>query len=203
VLAVERFLKDVPGPRIGRRLLAGVVDPVLRAVSPETWRPGHGRTLTQVDGFDERFDDLWQRTRDSFGAACVRTSEFLRWRYTRCPLTQYVTLALTERDERVAGYAVCTEGSDRQVRVIDLWAGADKEALDDVLAGVLTWSRARGAASVACGEAGVTLLREALVRFGFRQRGPAAAIAVSPQRAHSPRLEPHAWYFMLADEDYN
>jgi hypothetical protein len=94
-------------------------------------------------------------------------------------------------------------GSDRQVRVIDLWAGADREALDDLLAGLLTWARSRGAASAACGEGGLTHVREALVRFGFRPRGPETAIAVSPSGGNAPRPDPNKWYFLLADEDYN
>jgi hypothetical protein len=203
VLGVERFLNDMPGPRLGRRLVAGVVDPVLRVTSPETWRPRHGRTVARVETFDQRFDALWERTRDSFEVACERTSEFLTWRYARCPLAKYVTLALAERDERLSGYAVCTVGSDRQVRVIDLWAGADEQARDDLLAGLLSWSRSQGAASVACEEAGVKDVRDSLVRFGFRERSHGTTLVISPPGEKSQRLEPHRWYFLLADEDYN
>jgi hypothetical protein len=204
VLAVERYLTGVPGPRVGRKIIAGVVDPVLRVGSPETWRPRRGRTLVELATFDERFDELWARTADAFGVACERTASFLRWRYDACPLLSYTTLGLIERGgERLAAYAVCTLGSDQQVTVIDFWYGSDASVRDDLLAAVLSWSRAAGAASVACEVAGAGQVAEGLVRFGFRHRGAGSAIVISPTRDGTPAPQLSAWPFLRADEDYN
>ena len=64
-------------------------------------------------------------------------------------------------------------------------------------------ARARGAASVAWELAGTQYLVEALGRFGFRYRGQGASVAVSPPKEGAPHPEAQAWYFLLADEDYN
>jgi hypothetical protein len=204
VLAVERYLTRVPGPRVARKVIAGVVDPVIRAASPETWRPRRGRALVELAGFDERFDELWARTRNAFGVACERTGAFLRWRYDACPLARYTTVGLTARGgPGLLAYAVCTLGEDRQVNVIDLWYGSDACTRDDLLAALLSWSRAAGAASVACEVAGNGNVVEALARFGFRRRGEGATIVISPTRDGKPRPELSAWPFLRADEDYN
>lgn len=204
VLAVGRYLSRAPGPRVAKRVAAGLADPLLRLASPETWRPTRGRAVREVAGFDARFDELWARTAPASDVAGERTSAFLGWRYGLCPVAAYATLGLTDRGgDRLLGYAVCTRGADRQVNVIDLWPAAAAAVRDDLLAGLLRWARAGGAASVACETAGARQVADGLARFGFRHRGAGSAIVVSAARAGATQPALATWHFLRADEDYD
>lgn len=204
VLRVEKFLGRRLRVAALRRVLAGVVNPGVQIFSKETWRRRESARFEAVSSFDDRFDDLWRRASTGSGTLMERTSRFLNWRYGQCPFKRYTILALTPPDGRtVMGYAVCDLRPDNQVALIDLFGEPDDAVREELLARVIHWARAKGAASISCEFSGVHCLRQILDGYGFRFRGPRAAIAVHPG-AGGPNLEQlRDWWFLLADEDYN
>ena len=200
VLRVGRYLRARGGVW---RALAGVapaIDLGLRAVSTYTWRRRRGRAVRELTDFDDRFDALW-------GRACPgavrgeRTAEFLRWRFAACPLRRYRPLGLLARGGALLGYAVVFVDDD-QVIIADMLTDATDGARDDLLAGVLSWSRARGAASVY-----VSCLAprhgEGLWRLGFVERPEEWEKPVVVRSADAAGAHPAEWDLTLGDEDYN
>lgn len=208
VLHVKRFLAARGGvPKVALPLIGAVADTGLRLRSPETRRRVRGRVLKELPAFDGRFDDLWERASAWAGAVGVRTSDFLRWRYTDCPLQTYVTLgSLSPGEDRLFGYLTFYCGADSQVRVADLLTDGSEGVVDDLLAGLALWGRRAGFASVSFEFSGVPGLGDALRRFRFVERELDVQVMVSPgARAvtsdAADRLK--GWYFLRGDENVN
>jgi hypothetical protein len=204
VLRVGRYLRARSGAWGALRGLSPVIDLGLRAVSAYTWRWPRGRAVSELPGFDDRFDALWEQASPTAAVIGERTAGFLRWRFAACPLRRYTPLGLLAADGRLLGYAVVFVG-DEQVTVADLLTDGSDGAADDLLAGLLSWSRRRGAASVAVGCLAPRLERS-LRRFGFVRRpgGHSQPVVVRPADAgRISEAELQDWYLTLGDEDYN
>lgn len=204
VLRVERFLRQRIPRTVVRKALAGIIDPGIRVVSRDTWRPTRGRVVSEVQSVDDRFDALWGRAKTGSRPVMERGSAFLRWRYQECPLASYTILTLNAPGGgELLGYAVCLVKDDGQALIVDLFGGDAGDTWSDLLAGVIRWARGRGLASVACSVHGLADMEEVLRGFGFRLRSPEAPVAILT-RAGGPGLSDlRDWYFLLADEDYN
>ena len=217
VLKTGKYLASATGWKKAARPLAPVVDMGLRLKSPETLRRSHcGRALVRVSQFDQRFDQLWDRVAgDAPPVMGARTAEFLRWRYTDCPLQQYETLALIEGKSdgaegngssgRVLGYITWYPGDDGQCRVADWVFDGSAGAADDLLAGMLRRVRRDGAVSVSCEFFGIDALPAVLGRFGFVERECAATLAVAAKPALADGFldKARGWYFLRGDENVN
>jgi len=57
-----------------------------------------------AEGFDTRFDELWERIRHSQRIMCVRDRRFLEWRFRRPGCSYRIVVA--EKNGRLSGYAV-------------------------------------------------------------------------------------------------
>ena len=208
VLRVERFLNSRKMvPKFARPLVGAIADTGMRLRSPETWRQVKGRVLKELQEFDGRFDDLWEQVSTGAEMIGVRTSDFLRWRYKDCPLQDYVTLGLLSLGEdRLFGYVIFYAGDDEQVRIADLLTDGSESAVENLLAGVIRWSRRTGAASVAFELFGAPWLEGVLRRFRFVKREMDAQLSVfprveAPTELMSDRLKD--WYFLRGDENVN
>jgi hypothetical protein len=187
------------------------IDLALRVRARETWHTVRGRVFKQLEGFDPRFDDLWQRLAPSFPIAGERTHNFLRWRYVDCPLQRHFILALLSPDESaVSAYATCYVGTKQQLQIVDILADpASPGLLDDLVCSVLRWARSHGAASVAIELLGAgptaTVLEPSLERFGFVDRAPTDSLALLAKDQSTPSSADYAssFYFLRGDESYN
>jgi hypothetical protein len=135
-----------------------------------------------------------------------RQTNFLRWRYQDCPLQKYTILGLLEEGgKELLGYAVLYS-ENRWFVIADLLYPSLRATRDDLLAGVLAWSRVRGAISVCCPFLGGRHLEEGMRRFGFHPRGAGRVITYLSRAGFEPPLRREAQqdlYFLLGDEDYN
>jgi hypothetical protein len=203
VLRVGPYLKARSGALRALTPLAPVIDLGLRAVSGYTWRRGRGRIVRELPEFDHRFDDLWQRVSPGLTLAGERTSEFLRWRYAACPFRRFRTVGLlAEGGEQLLGYAVCHVDRDRAMLISYLADRSDGRAMDDLVAGVLTWARREGLSSVVS-EWPLPHLVSSLGRLGFVNR--AAEYPVELLAATTPAItdaDLSGWYLTPGDEDY-
>lgn len=206
VLRSERFLRPRLPVSAVRRPLTMFADLALRAASPETWGPKGGLTVTAVEEFDSRFDDLWSRASAAQGGAITeRTAAFLQWRFRRNPLQRYTVLGFKRPGgNELAGYAVCLiQQKDEQAVVIDILFDPAMADAQGLVAGVVAWARTERAASVACEFEGAPELEAALRGFGFKCRGGKTlrAILVPKERGGPGMLR--GWWFLRVDEDYN
>jgi hypothetical protein len=119
-------------------------------------RSGRGRIGSKVRrlaGFDEHFDELWER----IGAAsarlrAIRTRAVLEWRFRSELRTGQVDIVAAERDAQMVGYAILVR---REVSGMDLYDVADLQAVGDetsivtdLLLGSIDVAREEGADAV-------------------------------------------------------
>jgi hypothetical protein len=209
VLRAAPYLRQLPGPAQGWELLSAPVDWALRAASPETWQRARGLAVEETATFDSRFDALWQRASRQAVVAGERSADFLRWRYSACPLRQHVTLGIRAgEDDRLLGYAVFYREEDH-VHCVDLLAEDDERALELLFAALIRHVRSGGATSISLTFSASGSLAQRLARFGFIPRSgerPAFPILAfwNPRRSGSAAAElMKQWRFLPGDEDIN
>ncbi len=80
--------------------------------------------IRQVNSFDDRVDNLWDRVSKDYEISVVRNRHYLNWRFFSCPGVKYTTL-LAEDNEEMLGYAVLLcreEGNLRVGHIVDIFA---------------------------------------------------------------------------------
>ncbi len=191
------------GTRWPVRALASVATAALRMATVPVWRRF---AVTEIEAFDERFDDLWVRAAPHYGVTTERTARFLAWRFRENPVDiSFTTLGMIRPGERrLRGYATCSEESG-VVSIVDILAEDTGASLQAMLACVSGWARARGAMSVTVKCAAAGTLGIALRRCGFFERADdhALTIMVSPladSARNSLFTTPGQWHFLAADD---
>jgi hypothetical protein len=155
--------------------------------------------------FDERFDDLADRNPVTAAITTLRSSAYLRWRYTNYPLRQYVTIGLLTRDEsRLLGYAILYARTPGKFSLADFHATA-AGAAEDLMGGVVSWARQRHAACIEIEMSGQIELCRLLKYFGFSSRTETMELvaAVEPQSPLAISGTFPQWMYLSGDEDYN
>lgn len=64
-----------------------------------------GLTITQISSFDDRVNKLWNTVSSQFQIIIVRNKDFLNWRYSKVPNTNY-SIFVAEKEKAVVGYLV-------------------------------------------------------------------------------------------------
>jgi hypothetical protein len=183
----------------------------------------HRYRARELNEYDERFDVLWENRRLDHPVACVRDSQFLRWRYQACPLRDYRTVGLLNRDgSGLSGYGVFYIDEGRAF-LCDFLCEPEGMAMSTLLSGVSNLARKAGATALSITCRVDESLKEAMKRSGFVLR-PIEAPEKNP--TSSQRQKPadlrliqvfaegtkscvgwedlsRAWYFTPGDEPYN
>ena len=189
-------------PYLGRAAGA-VADRVLVAAArARSWRRP-GVELTWQDGFDRRFDRLWEEGRRLAPILCERSSAFLTWRFAHHPGHDYRIAALTDRGTRqLRAYAVVRDAGP-VAELADLF-GAGKHELDSLLVRLLPALYDLGYRSVGFRFLGSPQVPALLGKHGFALRGGSrmVALAIGQRMAHELALaDPGSWYLTDLDED--
>src|SRR5260370_702874 len=84
-----------------------------RGGAKERWsRTPPGLALEILSSFDARFDQLWERASAARRLSADRSSEYLNWRFARCPERTYTAYALVrEVNREVLGYLVTRDAA--------------------------------------------------------------------------------------------
>jgi hypothetical protein len=199
VYKVERLLK---APALSLAV-SRVVDGVLR-LSPSEWAHGraNGAVGEEVAAFDASFDALWQSSRLVPEAFCGdRGTEYLTWRFVRCPRRTYRIFRVRDASGATSGYAVWYASKD-MANVADLFA-RDEEALGVVAHLLVRHIRKTPAVAVSFAYLGPASIGRLLSRFGFFHRPEEAKVVVySPAGGPKEgRGRPADWYLTEADRD--
>ena len=161
--------------------LGALADGAYRLITPRVHEPRRCR-IEPIEGFDERFDALWERHAALAPVVEVRDRAFLQWRYLAVPVYGYRPFAVSV-DGRLAGYFVL-----RVLELFDLPFAALVDLFpcplgdDEITREVLAFAQLRAA------DAGAAFLTAMLppahahhlTRFGF---------VTVPNR-----LNPRRWY---------
>lgn len=116
----------------------------------------------EIEGFDARFDELWEKLAGAYSVAIVRNRDYLNWRYSHHPSRHY-RIFCAESNGALKGYIVLLPG--QVVRIMDLMT-TDEEAADFLIRSAVTYSSRQKSALVA-----VRLLERNRYLQAFRRNG--------------------------------
>ncbi len=152
-----------------RKTAASAINAGLWLTSAETWRRRRAGVHAEiVDRFDARFDRLWETARDKYAIIGERTSEYLQWRFAKCPDVRYRTLTLCDDDDRLLAYLTYSQAEGRAY-VGDLLF-ADNRDLELLLAEFIWSLRCHRELAVTMIFYGNTFIAKTLRKFGFYHR---------------------------------
>jgi GNAT superfamily N-acetyltransferase len=135
---------------------------------------------------DERFDDLWNRTKSRYPVVGEKTAAYLNWRYSTCTAMDYRLYCLLDRgDRRLMGYIVYAH-MDKGAFIAELFADdLMGRTLEPLLRGFAARMRAEAREWVALSYLGDPSFEERLQELGFsaRKRSHAVLAYVDPDAA--------------------
>ncbi len=103
-------------------------------------------TVKEIDFFDERFNDLWERASKNYPIIAVRNTEYLNWRYIKEPNGQYVIFT-AEKNNVLEGYMILKPPNSKNQGeggiVIDLFDTKDKSVTKALLLQAIEYFRNR------------------------------------------------------------
>ena len=117
----------------------------------------------EIESFDARFDELWEKTAGAYGVAIVRNRDYLNWKYSHHPSRHYRILC-AESDGELKGYIVLLPG--QVVRIMDLLA-VDEAAADFLIRSAVAYASRQGSAVMAARLLERSYHLKALRRNGF------------------------------------
>lgn len=157
--------------------------------------------VRELDDFDGRFEELWERVESGYAVAARRTLAYLRWRFRDNPVERY-RIAAAVRDGTVAGYGVFKRYRD-EMQVVDL-LGRDETVAADVVAAVTRTAAEEGASSVALWVNVGHPLHRRLERLGFRNGEPVTyfgGLPLQPELLDRGICDYAGWHLTLGDSD--
>jgi hypothetical protein len=176
-------------------LLAPVADGAIRARYDRPWARPRELIIDRVNGFDRRFDDLWERALPRYRLLSDRSSESLAWRFRRS-WDSHVTLGFWSpgAPSRLLGYTVAT--FDRRQSIVHDFFLEDPELAAPALWLLVDWLRGQNFESICIALAGAPALLAAMERHWFVNRTdhdrPARPPKPSPKQAPDAPKEPPA-----------
>ena len=110
-------------------------------------RPVPGLAVRRLPHADERFDQLWERTRHQYENTNVRTSKVINW-YCFGWSNRRKELFACYQDDRLVGYMICSDSKGSSLRPLicaDLWVDSeDMDIAKALLFAVKEYSEAKG-----------------------------------------------------------
>ena len=187
--------------------LGTITAPFLKMALHFTVSPAAQETnlnVRMVSDFSKDYDDLWLRVRGSYAAIVRRDSNYLNWKYIRCPFRSY-RIYEARTAEMLSGYIVTrTEGDPSFQRgiIVDLFCDPQDTATTAALVEIaMNNFQSIGVARVEtyCLD---TRLIHSFKQLGFRAGRTTTQYCVSHRRISSaPLTRQSEWNLMLGDGD--
>ncbi len=159
--------------RFGKSFAAAfspLLDFAVKLCAFETWyRFRGGFTCEEVCKFDERFDELWRKSRSRLEIAGERTSQFLTWRFLKSPKGEHKIFIISDSHAEVKGYFVYRMDEDTVI-IRDFILPEDKKAIHVFMTHFLRHVRKVRPKSVAVNFLKNEEMLRLFKRFGFVRR---------------------------------
>lgn len=162
-----------------------------------------GLRLEKIREPDERFDLLWQQSRDQWPIALIRDRQFLTWRFASHPVRHYSFLTVS-KGETLLGYCVIDvlrrDGVSRG-RLSDLLVHPDHPVAGQALLHQAASDLIRQGADMLVGwflplDLWGPLLRTIGMRHQPRdERNIIVRVFMEAEESHSELLNPDCWYY--------
>jgi len=168
-----------------------------------------GLRLVPVDAFDDRVDQVWERSAPDYPVLARRDAATVAWYFDQRPEAAEFHRFYLVRGSKVLGYVALRDG--------DHWGGVSMSVIDFLaparwVAPMLTlagqWARRRGAFALMCRTV-CTPADRSLRAAGFLPRGLTAALplrmfvhcTVPEEAVRSAVGQPDSWFLTAADAD--
>jgi GNAT superfamily N-acetyltransferase len=161
--------------------------------------PAH---IAELQDFDDRFDQLWQRVRDDYPIIARRDREHLQWRYVRNPSQRYRILAYVNGDD-LMGYAVCKRHQE-EMQVIDILTVQDVEVGTQLILRAAQIAREGSASALSLWLNVSHPLHRMLEKLGFCNGEPVTYFAgrvLRPELREAEVYDYRKWYLTMGDSD--
>lgn len=167
----------------------------------------HSYRVRMVKEFDERFDQLWERTKNDHHISVVKSSSYLKWRYTRHPLHRHQILSVEDQG-RMKGFTVLRGGN-----LLEMYGEVDSDLYKTMAKAIEKVWRSQGQGISHAWMLGDRLAFQALKNRGwtewrsrFRLFGlyPRQQLIVYPNPGQDKAilaLKPGYWKFSMGDID--
>jgi len=167
--------------------------------------------LQEVDTFDARFDRLWEAAARQWPILGERTSDYLAWRFSRCPDWRYRAMCLSDSKGEFLGYVIYGRRGD--IAYAADFLVADLRHLEPLLAEFLRLVRRQRAHMVVVLYFGRAEIGQALTRLGFWKRPSGRKVMLcvgekvqtdtipSARTELAPLADPTNWHLTGADID--
>ena len=178
VLNPQRVLAGKAGGKLSRMLASAALSTTqqLRRFNLRSRRQEKAETI-QVDRFDERHDELWNRTSASVSCAVVRDASYLNWKYVDQPGQDFIRLEISRDGEALAVVVLQIREPDEQYRyrrcfIVEVVTQLTEVSLVSMtLQAALDTARKREADAVILPCVN-SQLQESVARAGFLRRNP-------------------------------
>lgn len=163
--------------------------------------------IEEVNQFDDRFNELWERVSPGFPMTTDRNSQFLNWRYIEHPTHDYQIFGFVDKGE-LKGYIVlrltAEEGITRGL-IVDIVSVLDDPTVWNslLIKGIDYMSRER-ADVITCWMFEHLPFYDALKTLSFVDRPSDLSLLVSlyeNKRERSYWADSKNWYFTMGDSD--
>lgn len=155
-----------------------------------------------VTGFDERFDDLWVRSRDSFGLCGCRDAKFLNWRFSD-PASSFehrVFIVESRTVQRLGGYVVWRYCESGEVLIKDFFFDPDCGAATVMQLFINTMKNGRYDRLSFAFE-GSSQLKQSLKLLGFVAREETETLFCLAEKTTRQMFDGEGIYITAADND--
>ncbi len=202
LINVEKKLERLFGAGWLSRLIAAPINFLLKVASAETYTHDiDGYSGAEVEGFDDRFDDLWNDAKKGGMIVGVRNRQYLTWRHANHPLIHYQIFTLMYHS-RLCGYIVY-HFSGYTCCIDDLFSIGEPNCQRYLVIYFLNHVRTTHASEVTFNVNTNDLLTFRLYRFGFIKRPDIWRIMIHVDDSRKdPLLQDGCkWFLTARDKD--
>jgi hypothetical protein len=194
--------------RLGK-LIAPVIGPVSdwlikRWSTEQAYSADTEYELKAITSFDERFDALFESSRNSFPIIGERSSQILNWRFADSPQKDFQACALQSRKTGdILGYAVY-QIREKVAFIEDLYASDPGEGLRRVLGHFILALLKKDIATINLSFFGAQRHIDLFAEFGFSVRTEERTFVMLIDKAakhYDYITNQENWYFFHADND--
>lgn len=154
-----------------------------------------------LDGFDSRFDALWDKLKGNYRIITVRDSTYLDWRYKKNPVNEYTVFGY-RKNEGLRGYAICKLFMG-DVDLVDILYDNDSVGTELVSAAV-KWAQQKQANRLNMWLNVHQPLHRLLEKYGFMNGEPITYLGarlLTPGSEKNGVYDFKNWYLTMGDSD--
>ena len=161
-------------------------------------------TIEVARGFNERFDELWEKLFEKYSFIGERTSRFLEWRFSQSPYNEYKVFILASgRNMPLLGYVIfCVDGE--KVKIADIGFDGTDRSFTELLSSFSLHQRAQGVESISLSIAGHPKLINLLEHMGYSLRSRKRKVLIyAPAKLKTvlKSIKSARWLLTVADND--